>query len=99
MQISSGRGKKRIAKELVMNLVRPDGSRLERTATTENISDHGMRLVTDHVWTPGDIVLLKDPKTGHTVQGRIVYCQKQNNKQFALGLELSTPLSDATKSN
>jgi hypothetical protein len=93
----AGRLKKRIAKGEAVSLVRSDGLGLEHLATTVNISDEGMRLVTEQIWNPGEVILLSSPKTGQRIEARVVYCERLQDNRFAVGLKLSTPLEQAKK--
>lgn len=95
----AGRGKKRIAKGEVVALARPESLGLEYPATTENMSEQGLRLITEQGWKPGDRVLLTTAKTGSHIPARVIYCERLNEKRFAVGLELSTPLQETTNPN
>jgi hypothetical protein len=95
----AGRRKKRIAKGEVVALFRSDGHGLQHRATTENVSDEGMRLVTEQVWNPGDLVVLNAPRMGRRIQARVFYCERLPDNRFAVGLALSTRVNDVTKSN
>jgi hypothetical protein len=92
--VPTGRTQKRIAKELVVELARPDASVPQETATAQNISERGMRVVTEHIWRPGDLVVLSSPRTGLRTQARVVYCQRLEITGFALGLKLSKSIED-----
>jgi hypothetical protein len=96
-RLFAGRTKKRIAKGEIVALVRPDGLGLEYPATTENISDQGVRVVTEGKWIPGELVLLNALKAGRRIRARVVYCERLSDNRFAIGLELSRPLEDATR--
>jgi hypothetical protein len=58
MSLPTGRSDRRIPVEVAVELARPDASQLEETAIAQNVSAHGMRVATEHVWHPGDPVLL-----------------------------------------
>ena len=92
-----GRCNKRIRKEVAVELVRSDASQLKETAIAQNVSARGMRVVTEHVWRPGDRVLLSSPESGIRTQARVVYCQRMENNRFAVGLELLAPLGVCTE--
>ncbi len=47
-----------------------------------------MRVATEHVWLPGDPVLLSSPESGVRTPAHLVYCQRMENNRFAIGLEL-----------
>ena len=97
MAVPTGRIERRIAKEIVVELVRPVPPQLEEAAATQNVSARGMRVVTEHVWRPGDLLLVGSPETGLQTQARIVYCQRLENKAFAVGLELLLAVEDWKK--
>ena len=58
------------------------------SASTENVSSHGMRVRTGHYWEPGTQALIKSPFRELWARARIVYCQSLSRNSFALGLEL-----------
>ena len=99
MGLFTGRGKKRVAKGEVVALARHDSLGLEHPATTENISEQGLRLVTEQGWKPGERVLLTTPETGSRVPARVIYCERLSEKRFAVGLELSRPLQETANPN
>ena len=67
MGLFAGRGKKRVAKGEVVAIARPDSLGLEHPATTENMSEPGLRLITEQGWKPGDRVLLTTAKTASRI--------------------------------
>jgi hypothetical protein len=89
MVMPTGRSEKRITKEVAVELARPDASQLKERAIAQNVSVRGMRLATEHVWAPGDsVLLLNSPESGFRTEARVVYCQRMGNNRFAVGLEL-----------
>ncbi len=97
MPLPTGRSDRRIPKEVAVELARPDASQRKETAIAQNVSTRGMRVATEHVWCPGDPVLLSSPESGVRTQARVVYCQRMENNRFAVGLELLAPLGEWTK--
>ena len=97
MKVPNGRSDRRITKEAVVELARPDASQLREMAIAQNVSARGMRVATKDVWLPGDPVLLSTPESGVRTQARVVYCQRVENNRFAVGLELLAPLGKWTK--
>ena len=97
MAMPTGRSDKRITKEGAVELARPDASQLKETAIAQNVSARGMRVTTEHIWRPGDGVLLSSPESGIRTQARVVYCQRMENNRFAVGLELLARLGEWTK--
>jgi hypothetical protein len=99
MGMPKGRSDKRITKAGVVELALPGASQFKEAAIAQNVSARGMRVATEHVWLPGDSVLLSSPESGFRTQARIVYCQRLENNKFAVGLELVAPLGKWTKPN
>ena len=97
MALPSGRCDKRIRKEVVVELVRPDAPEPKEVALVQNVSARGVRVTTQQTWRPGDNVLLSSPESGFRTQARVVYCQRLENNRFAVGLELATPRGEWAK--
>ena len=83
-----GRSERRIPKRLAAELSRPDESVSREMTSTENVSPRGVRVTTVRPWQPGTRVLVTFPQNSVRSQGRIVYCQRVELDNFALGLEL-----------
>jgi hypothetical protein len=83
-----GRSERRIPKRLAAELSRPDESVSKELMFTENVSPRGARVTTVGRWQPGTRVLVTFQCDGAPSQGRIVYCQRVESGNFALGLEL-----------
>jgi hypothetical protein len=94
MAVPRGRSDKRIAKEMPVGLALPHASQLREVAIAQNVSARGMRVATEHVWRPGDSVLLSSPESGVRTRARVVYCQPMENNKFAVGLELFGSLEE-----
>jgi len=97
MGIPNGRSDKRITKAGVVELALPGPSQFKEAAVAQNMSARGMRVATEHVWCPGDSVLLSSPESGFRTQARVVYCQRLENDKVAVGLELLAPLGKSAK--
>jgi len=97
MTAPNGRSDRRIAKEVAVELARPDASQLKEMAVAQNVSARGMRVATEAVWLPRDFVLLSSPEFGVRTYARVVYCQRTENNRFAVGLELLASLGEWTK--
>jgi hypothetical protein len=93
----SGRSDRRITKEVAVELARADDPQLKETAMAQNVSARGMRIATEDIWLPGDLVLLSSPESGFRTEARVVYCKCMENNRFAVGLELLAPLGEWTK--
>jgi hypothetical protein len=85
---SDGRSERRIPNRLAAELSRPDESVPKEMTFTENVSPRGVRVTTVQRWQPGTRALLPFPQNGIQSQGRIVYYQRVESGNFALGLEL-----------
>jgi len=92
MAVPTGRSDKRVAKQVAVELTRLDHLRLKETAITQNVSACGIRVATEHLWRPGDGVLLSSPEATFHSQARVVYYQHVENNRFAVGLELFAPV-------
>jgi hypothetical protein len=90
----TGRSDKRITKEVAVELARPDASQLKEATIAQNVSARGMRVATEHVWCPGDPVLLSSSESGVRTEARVVYCQRIENNKFAVGLKLLALLGE-----
>jgi hypothetical protein len=85
---SDGRSERRIPKRLAAELSRPDQSVPKEMTFTENVSSRGVLVTTVQRWQPGTSVLVTFLRNGIQSQGRVVYCQRVESGNFALGLEL-----------
>ena len=57
-------------------------------AFTENVSLHGVRVVTGRAWKPGECVIVKSYHGSIQSRARVVYCNRLTEKRYAVGLEL-----------
>ena len=56
---------------------------------TENVSPRGIRATTARRWRPETHVLFGFLRDGGLFQGRVVYGQRKESGDFAIGVELS----------
>jgi hypothetical protein len=54
---------------------------------TDNISEHGARIFTKHMWQPGDEITLS-PFKEETASGTVVYCQMTADGRYWVGVKL-----------
>ena len=87
--ISTGRSGRRIPQILLAELSRLDESVSKEMTFTENVSPRGARVTTVRRWQPGTRVLVAFRQNGVPSQGSIVYCQRVESGDFAVGLDLS----------
>ena len=57
-------------------------------ASAENVSSHGLRVLTERPWKPATRVVVKSPQGELLALARVVYCETLRTTKFALGLEL-----------
>jgi len=55
--------------------------------STQNISSHGARVMTQRVWEPGSGLLLKSRRSDFWARAHVVYWRSFSSSRFAIGLE------------
>src|ERR1700739_2946779 len=102
MSTQTGRSEKRtqLAVAVEVYTLREPGS--AQRCTTENVSPHGVRIVTDQAsFLPYDRVLVISPGGGLQSEGSVVYCQPLPGGRFGVGLtfreSMRTELPKATE--
>src|SRR5258708_31844421 len=55
--------------------------------TTQDISSHGARVMTQQVWEPGSLLLIKSLRGDFWARARVVYWRSFSSSRFAIGLE------------
>jgi hypothetical protein len=59
-------------------------------AWIENISDHGVRIVTPRHWESGDrLVIYSQDSLARSIAARVVYCQPLPDGHFAIGCKFN----------
>jgi hypothetical protein len=65
----------------------------EEVTYTDNVSVHGVRVISSYSWRPGEpaqiVPLQKEP----SMQGEVVYCQSLGNKDFCVGFRFQEPVT------
>jgi hypothetical protein len=87
--VPTPRSERRIPKVLAAELSRPGECEPKERTFTENVSPRGARVTTVRRWQPGTRVLVVFLQNGVPSQGSIVYCQRVESGEFAVGLDLS----------
>jgi hypothetical protein len=84
----SGRTEKRLPIIVVVRLARCEPGRAvgEERTFTDNISPHGARVFSKHLWRPGDAVQVT-PLNDDSVSGKVVYSQKLSDDRYSIGLK------------
>src|SRR5882762_8365316 len=57
-------------------------------AFIENVSLHGVRVVTERAWKPGERVIVKSYYGSIQSRARVIYCHHLAKARYAVGLEL-----------
>jgi hypothetical protein len=60
----------------------------KEAALAQNISAGGARVATEKIWRTGERVLLSPHGAGSPIHARVVYCQRLESGNFAIGLEV-----------
>jgi hypothetical protein len=89
VHVPTGRHESRTARAVNVELVRLDESQRKEEAVTENLSPRGARVVTELICLPGNHVLLTSPQEGVKSVARVIYCERLDNRRFAVGLQLA----------
>ncbi len=55
--------------------------------STQNISSRGARVMTQQVWEPGSLLLIKSLRGDFWARARVVYWRSFSSSRFAIGLE------------
>jgi hypothetical protein len=88
MVTSNLRYHRRIPNEQTVDLASAEATQFKETALAQNMSVGGARVATGRIWRPGARVLLSPHEAGNPVQARVVYCQRLENGNFAVGLKI-----------
>jgi hypothetical protein len=81
------RKEKRIPEKLQVLISHMAKSLLTEVASTENVSPHGMRVLTEWPWPRDTQLILQSSKNELWARAKVVYCQTLLVNTFALGLE------------
>ena len=60
---------------------------LTEAASTENVSSHGLRVLTERPWKRDTRVIVQSSTGELWGSAKVVYCQTLSDNRFALGLE------------
>jgi hypothetical protein len=87
--MSNGRSEKRVSKTVRVEVCLVEDPTLKERTLTENVSAHGMRVLTEKKFRPKQEALVISTTEGVWSRARVVYCQLVAQNRFAVGLELS----------
>jgi PilZ domain-containing protein len=79
---------KRLPIAMVVNLAPAHVQSLSGTELTytNNVSAHGACVVSNRPWQPGETAEVTSFLDQITMRGRVVYCRKHGDEQYAIGL-------------
>lgn len=98
MFLPTGRFEHRMAKTEVVELLHVGESPIAKVeAITENVSPRGARVIADSICAPGEPVRLYAPGERLNLPARVVYCQRLEERKFAVGLQLEEPVEEWKK--
>jgi len=84
-----GRIEKRLPTSVPVYLASLEEPRSRERTLTENVSPHGVRVISQRLWQSGEESLIT-PLTGEFPQvGRVIYCLPKAGDRFSLGVEFS----------
>jgi len=55
--------------------------------STQNISTHGARVMTQRIWQPGTRLLIKSLRAAFWARARVVYWRSFSSSRYAIGLQ------------
>jgi len=91
----TGGSEKRTPVELAVVLFRAHKKLFKERVVTENVSSHGLGVVTKSLWPPGTRILVSFAGENIGEQARVVYCQRLTKVTFAVGIHFSTKVSES----
>jgi hypothetical protein len=87
--MSNGRSEKRISKTVKVEVRLVDEPTVEERTLTENVSAHGVRVLTQRRFRLKQQAVVTCPTEGVWSRAKVVYCQPAAENRFAVGMELS----------
>jgi hypothetical protein len=81
------RRESRMAVDIAMELSNADEPFVHETASTQNVSHHGARVLTKAHWRPNDRVLVGLPRALERSPAQIAYCVALSEHDSAIGLK------------
>lgn len=85
--MSDGRIEKRNPQKLQVLLFPVDEPLLAEPGSAENVSPHGLRVLTEWPWPRDTQLIVQSSENELWERARVVYCQTLSRNSFALGLE------------
>ena len=91
MQVTSSRFEGRSRTSVAVELSSLSKPPVFEITSTENISDHGARVLTKSIWQSCEPMCVKSLQGDLRSQARVVYCETLDENKFAVGVELVSP--------
>ncbi len=88
MPVDSKRIQKRTRASVALQITSAQQPLITELAFTENVSLHGVRVVTERAWKPGERVILKSYHGTIQSAAKVIYCCRLAETRYAVGLEL-----------
>ena len=82
-----GRVEKRQSISVPVYLTTMTGPHSSERSTTENISPHGARAISNRAWRPGEEALIAPHMSAFPRVGRVIYCEARTEGFFCVGIE------------
>jgi hypothetical protein len=60
----------------------------EEVTYTDNVSVHGVRVVSRYSWQLGELAQIAPLQKEPSMQGEVIYCQSFGNKGFCVGFRI-----------
>ena len=88
--VKDARKEKRNPQRLQVLISPVEDALLVEPGWTENVSGHGLRVLTEWPWPRDTQVIVLSSEGERWQRARVVYCQPLSGNSFALGLEFLT---------
>jgi len=90
--VLSGRNEPRAAMHLSACLQSRGEPAIVETVMIVNISSHGARVLAHRYWQPHEQLVLTEFVGGFHVDAEVIYCQRLERNQCAVGLKFATAI-------
>ena len=87
--MSNGRSEKRVVKAVRVEVSLVDEATHKEKTLTENVSAHGMRVLTQRRFRPKQQAVVISPSDGVWSRAKVIYCVAVAENRFAVGMELT----------
>lgn len=88
MSVQDPRARRRIPNVEPVRISSVTAPLITESTVTQNASPGGVRVSTQRIWRPGDLVRIEFLRSGFTSDARVAYWRSFSGSRFAMGLEL-----------